>query len=860
VDRIIQERRASGEDLSQKKDLLNYMLTGTDRASGEQLDDLNIRYQIITFLIAGHETTSGLLSFAIYNLMHHPAVLREAYAEVDRVLGSDLTTLPTNTQIHQLHYITQILEETLRLWPTAPAFSLYPRKDEEVIGGKYLVNKQQDITVLIPTLHRDPSVWGDDADVFDPDRFFPERSKDRPDDAFKPFGNGQRACIGRQFAMQEGALVMGMLLQRYKFIDHTNYQMKIKETLTLKPDNFKIKIKKRTDTNGTVITTPKVAEIKVEEHASVVKPEVPGHNTPLLILFGSDLGTTEDTANRIAEEGATYGFATSIAPLDDYTQNLPQEGAVIVVTASYNGTPPHNAENFCAWLRSDELQSNALQGVKFTVFGCGSRDYAATFQRIPRLIDEKLAQAGAQRIYQRGESDDREDTDAQFEAWSQQLWRTLFQELAITTKFPDTTDTNAANAAYEVDVLQLPQEHPLVETFHAQTMKVLVNRELQHHDDAHSSERSTRHLEFALPANINYTPGLHLGIIPRNNHRQIERIMRRFNFTTDTYIVLHKSDKRKTNLPLEMPISVQHLLRDYVELQDVASRKQIRTLADHTQCPPDKKKLQALSDNDSLYKEEVLDKHQSLIDLLEEFAACEIPFNVFLEQLSMLRPRYYSISSSPLAETHVCSITVAVVDAPARSGHGQYQGTCSNYLRELQPGDEVEAFIQNTHSDFMLPENPTIPIIMVGPGTGLAPFRGFLQEREQHKMQGTAVGKSLLFFGCRHPEQDFIYEEELKALEAQGTTSIFTAFSRWEKQPKCYVQNQILEQKDLVWQAIQDGASIYICGDARNMAPGVQQTFQKVYMEQTGKSQSEAAQWITELTTAKRYLVDVWPA
>lgn len=148
VDRIIKERRTSGEDLSQKKDLLSYMLTGIDKQSGEQLDDTNIRYQIITFLIAGHETTSGLLSFTIYQLLHHHAVLQKAYAEVDRVLGADLNAKPTFNQINQLRYITQILQESLRLWPTAPAFSVYPRDGEAVIGGKYKITRDRGCTIL----------------------------------------------------------------------------------------------------------------------------------------------------------------------------------------------------------------------------------------------------------------------------------------------------------------------------------------------------------------------------------------------------------------------------------------------------------------------------------------------------------------------------------------------------------------------------------------------------------------------------------------------------------------------------------------------------------------------------------------
>src|ERR1700736_2334727 len=246
VDRIIrdrkEERAASGD--TQKTDLLDYMLTGVDRKTGERLDDENIRYQIITFLIAGHETTSGLLSFATYYLLNNPDVLARAYDEVDRVFGTDLSVKPTMKQVNALTYVQQILKEALRLWPTAPAFALLPYKDE-VIGGKYAIKARAQVVVLLPALHRDPSVWGERAEIFDPENFAPEREKARPQNAYKPFGNGQRACIGRQFAMQEATLVLGMLLQRFKLIDHTNYQLKIKETLTLKPDDFKIKVRRR---------------------------------------------------------------------------------------------------------------------------------------------------------------------------------------------------------------------------------------------------------------------------------------------------------------------------------------------------------------------------------------------------------------------------------------------------------------------------------------------------------------------------------------------------------------------------------------------------------------------------------------
>ena len=221
VDEIIAERRGNAEAAEGKKDMLGAMMTGVDRATGEQLDDVNIRYQINTFLIAGHETTSGLLSCTLYALLKHPDVLKKAYEEVDRVLGPDIDARPTYQQVTQLTYITQILKEALRLWPPAPAYGIAPLKDE-TIGGKYKLRKNTFVTVLVMALHRDPSVWGPNPDKFDPENFSKEAEAKRPINAWKPFGNGQRACIGRGFAMHEAALAIGMILQRFKLIDITS--------------------------------------------------------------------------------------------------------------------------------------------------------------------------------------------------------------------------------------------------------------------------------------------------------------------------------------------------------------------------------------------------------------------------------------------------------------------------------------------------------------------------------------------------------------------------------------------------------------------------------------------------------------
>ena len=420
-----------------KPDLLGYMLSGVDRQSGERLDDVNIRYQMNTFLIAGHETTSGMLSFAIYFLLNNPHVLQKAYEEVDRVLGRDINAKPTAQQVNQLVYIGQILKESLRLWPTAPAFGLYPYQNE-TIGGKYKLRKRTFVTVLTAMLHRDQSVWGPRAEVFDPENFAPEREAKMPPHAYKPFGNGQRACIGRQFAMTEATLVLGLILQRFRLIDHTRYQLKIKESLTIKPEGLMMRVKLRPDVvRGSGVS----AAARPAPKKAAPKKAAKSHGTKLTVLFGSNMGTAEELARSIADSGEAQGFETTLAGLDDHAGKLPTEGAVAIVCASYNGGPPDNAGAFIKSLR--DAAPGSLSGVRYTVFGCGNRDWASTYQAIPRQIDELLAAKGAERIYVRGEGDAKEDLDGHFQAWNEPLLPALADKLGVTLE----ADAGAAPGA-----------------------------------------------------------------------------------------------------------------------------------------------------------------------------------------------------------------------------------------------------------------------------------------------------------------------------------------------------------------------------------------------------------------------------
>lgn len=841
VDKLIQERKRYG---GEEGDLLGHMLEGVDPDTGERLDQENIRYQMITFLIAGHETTSGLLSFAIYYLMKNPDALRKAVNEVDRVMQDPV---PTYNQVRELKYVRMVLSESLRLWPTAPAFSLYAKEDT-AIGGTYPMNKGDSVTVLIPGLHRDTRVWGDDVEAFRPERF--EDPSGIPHDAYKPFGNGQRACIGQQFALQEATLVLGLVLKYFEFVDDQNYELKVKETLTLKPDGFRIKVRSRH--NGSALLIPggrKPASPDSEKQGTAKSDLSPAnaHRTPLFALYGSNLGTAEGIAREVADAAKYQGFDSQVGALDDYVGKLPKEGVVVIVSASYNGQPPTNAKSFMEWL--EVVPESDIQGVRYAVFGCGDHNWASTYQRIPRLIDDKLAMKGAQRLLPRGESDASGDFEREVDEWTEHLWPDLMQAIGL----PVTTSSEPKQGNLSVQFVPGAAAVPLSETYHAVSGRIVHSRNLQHEN----SGRITQHIEVSLPPGTDYCEGDHLGVLPVNWATLVERVLRRFNLDEDVHLILSAKGRSGAHLPAGVPVRLDDLLSRSVELQEPATRAQIREMATFTVCPPHVKELQDLLVEEN-YQEEIRAKRITMLDLLEHYEACELPFERFLELLPPLKPRYYSISSSPKISRNTASITVSVVRESAWSGKGRYYGVASNYLANAETGTEVLMFIRSAESGFALPEDPATPIIMIGPGTGVAPFRGFIQARRALREAGEELGAAHLYFGCRNPEHDYLYREEFEQAEREGLVTLHTAFSRVDGVEKCYVQHLMKQDGALLLSLLEAGAKLYICGDGSRMAPEVEQTLIRSYCDRYGVSGDAAAAWLSGMESSGQYAKDVW--
>ena len=708
-------------------------------------------------------------------------------------------------------------------------FSVSPHKDT-VLAGKYPLTTKDIVMVLEPMLHRDPKVWGDDVEAFRPERFAPEKASQLPPNAWKPFGNGARACIGRPFAMQEAQLVLILMLQRFDFVlDDPSYTLKIHETLTLKPEGLRIRARaRRTGTSLRRSAVPSTPQ-KALTPQPARRPASDAAATPLLILYGSNTGSSEAFANRIADEAPANGFAPTVAAMDDYAANLPREGAIVVVTASYEGQPPDNARQFVSSVEG--LPEGALTGARFAVFGCGNRQWARTYQAIPKRVDAALARAGATRLAERGETDSGGDFFGAFDEWWAGFLPRLREALG--------KDAAAAPAAsgLQVEYVKDGREGAL-RLGDLQRGSVVENRELVDMSAPHA--RSKRHLEFSLPGGMTYRAGDYLAVLATNPQELVDRVLRRFGLARDTLVVLRRDGA--ASLPIGRPVSCGELLSNYVELAQPATRAQVAALAAATPCPPEQAELEAMAGE--AYATSVLKPRCSVLDLLDRFQSCALGFGPYLDMLPPMRARQYSISSSPLWKPDHVTLTVAVVDAPAYSGTGTFRGVASSYLAHLQPGDRISLAVRPSNARFHPTADPRTPLIMICAGSGIAPFRGFLQERATQKEGGQDVGPALLFFGTNHAGVDYLYRDELERWEAAGVVTVLPAFSLQPRGEVSFVQHRVWEERARIVELFQRGGSVFVCGDGQYMAPAVRETLVRIYREASGAGEADAQKWV----------------
>lgn len=850
VDGIIADRRVHPSD---GKDLLNLMLTAVDPETGTGLDDVNIRYQVLTFLIAGHETTSGMLTFAFAYLLRNPAVLAQAYAEVDRVLPGDKR--PDFADVAKLDVIERILKEALRLWPTAPSFSLAPFEDE-VIGGhggslSYVMRKDRPVNVFVPGLHRSPAAW-DDPEEFDIDRWLPEAEAARHPHAYKPFGNGARACIGRQFAMVEAKIAMAMMLRAFTISDPHSYKLAIKETLSIKPDDFWMRVRlrqphERLQLGGALPEAANDADVGA----------VAGSGQQFAVLYGSSLGTARDIAEEIAERARLDGFDVVVRSMDDSFKGgaAPQDKVIVIVTATYNGRAPDTAVEVERALDAGAFDPAALgdawKDARFAVLGVGNSQWP-NYQLFPKRVDAAIEAAGATRLLPRAEADGQGDFDGAVTAFVRDLWKALGAEAAPIAS-AGSLSLVAVDSA-EARARALPE--------HAQRLEIVANDELVTPpadglwDFGKEPPRpSTRHIRVALPEGQVYHTGDHVAVYARNRPELVERALARLGLDGATLLRVDGQGGRFKHLPLGQQVTVRQLLTDFVELSDPLPRRALTVAAEHTRCPDTKRKLAALEAD---YDAAVADKRMTLLDLLDAHPAIELPLDCMVELSAPIAPRFYSIASSPLVDARVADLIVGTSQAPAWSGLGEHRGFASTYMAEVAPGDHVFGYVRRPNPLFAPPADASVPMILIGPGTGFAPLRGFLQERAAQKAAGEVVATSLLFFGCRHPEHDWLCRDEMEAWAADGIADLHLAFSAVEQHPWRFVQDALWANQERVWAAIEAGASIYLCGDGKFMAPAVRDTLIRIAMSQVGEEHAQGSAWLERMIEDGRFHQDVF--
>ena len=467
-----------------------------------------------------------------------------------------------------------------------------------------------------------------------------------------------------------------------------------------------------------------------------------------------------------------------------------------------------------------------------------------------------LASAGAERFSPRGAADASDDFDGMFRDWYASFWQQAGDALGLAPQAEVVTDMNR----YEIASTGQRLHGSFFSTLDATAFRMVDNRELLTRvAQSGPVAQSTRHIEFELPEGVTYRTGDHIALLPRNAAELVGRAAALAELDLDELVMIRANTAAPSHLPLDTPFVVSELLSARVELQAPMTRAQIRTLAEFATDPDEQAELAGLAadENVTRYREEILFKRVSLLDIVQRYRSIDVPLNTCLDLLPGLAPRYYSISSSPSVSPGRCSITVGVLQAPARNGAGIYHGTSSNFLARTEPGAMVPGFIRPPGLPFDVPEDPATPMIMIATGTGLSPFRGFLQERAAQGANA-GLGPSLLIYGCRLPDADFIYEDEIRRFEAEGIVTIVTAYSRIKDGSR--VQDAVRAHAEQILELIDRGGVTYVCGGAGTVAPALRDAFAEIYQQHAGVSAQDATNWLEELRAANRYLEDVWAA
>ncbi|MDB6065716.1 MAG: hypothetical protein JWR26_1924 [Pedosphaera sp.] len=549
---------------------------------------------------------------------------------------------------------------------------------------------------------------------------------------------------------------------------------------------------------------------------------LPTKGEPLLILFGSQTGTAEGLAKRLAKESEQRGFKPKILELNDYEKaNLAFAQKAIIISSTWgDGDPPDNATNFWSWLSADAAPR--LENLQFAVLGLGDKNYSE-FCGASKKFDARLEALGARRLVPRGECD--VDYEAPARVWTESLW----QMIAANGNGASTISTGTPDDSRNNHAVQNGSSWSKANPFPARLLvRQLLNRP--------GSAKEVYHHEISLKGSgLSYDAGDALGVMPKNCPALIDSLLAALNCTGGETVNIS---------------GVNHPLREVFASHFEITKPSAGVLAAIAKAVPDcELAALLLPQNAGDFKKWLWGR--DLLDVLS-LAPNLFTFGELIPLLRKLAPRLYSISSSPKAHPDQVHLTVAAVRYDM---HGRNRkGVASTFLADrIGPDTTMGVFVQPSHG-FKLPANGDTPIIMVGPGTGIAPFRAFLEERQV----AGAKGRNWLFFGDQKYATDFLYEEQLTSWQKSGHLSrLDLAFSR-DQADKIYVQDRMLEHAAQLWSWLQDGAHFYVCGDVSRMARDVDAALNKVFETAGGMSSDDAKAAIARLKSEKRYQRDVY--